>query len=529
MASTVESTAAVADPDRGGGRVLVFIVAYRAEKHLQRVFEQVPAELFSSRRVHFLVIDDASDDAGASVATEWLHQRGIGNVTVLRNPVNQGYGGNQKLGYRIAIDGGFDFVILLHGDGQYDPAMLSTFIQTWDRTGADVILGSRMTDLRSARRGGMPWYKLIGNRILTGYQNRLTGRKISEYHTGYRGYSTAMLRKVPFEIDTNDFHFDTEILLQAMHVGARFEEFAIPTRYGDEVCNVNGMKYARDVFFSTLVYKLHQHGMLCDLKYRDISPAPPPSPARPIYTAQALALEAIERHRPRTVLDIGAAGGVARRCGELGIGITGIDSRRRGDEPFDAFHECEIDRGELSVDPFAYDLVLLIDQLEHLFEPEQFLVRMRNRTRALGEGRSPPLVVIASPNVGFITVRLNLLLGRFPYSERGILNIRHRRLFTRSSLLRMLRDCGYRVERVRAAGAPFEAVLGGKTGRLLGWISRQLARAYPRLFAFQFVVHCRPKPGVPQLIAQSQQFLVEDDVLAQALFSPQRTVSSAEV
>src|SRR3954469_9164168 len=171
-------------PRSGRGRVLVFIVAYEAERHVASVFERIPKELYNNDRVHFLLIDDASSDAGVSVATEWVKEHKIENVTLLRNPVNQGYGGNQKLGYRIGIDAGFDFIILLHGDGQYAPELLPQFIQTWKDSDADVILGTRMHSVKSARAGGIPWYKVFANRFLTTFQNKVCGKDLSEYHTG---------------------------------------------------------------------------------------------------------------------------------------------------------------------------------------------------------------------------------------------------------------------------------------------------------------------------------------------------------
>src|SRR2546423_8964405 len=143
-------------PD-GRGKVLVFIVAYGAEKLIASTLDRIPKELFNSARIHFLVIDDASSDRTTDVAARWFSQTQSSNVTVLRNPINQGYGGNQKLGYRLAIEWGFDFVILLHGDGQYAPELLPEFIRLWDETRSDVVLGSRMKSLVSARKGGMPF------------------------------------------------------------------------------------------------------------------------------------------------------------------------------------------------------------------------------------------------------------------------------------------------------------------------------------------------------------------------------------
>ncbi len=491
----------------GRGRILVFIVAYKAERHLVSVFERVPAELFEDERVHFLVIDDASGDAAPDLLREWVAERGISNVTVTRNPVNQGYGGNQKLGYRQAIDAGYDFTILLHGDGQYAPELLPQFIETFDRTGADVVLGSRMGDLSNARAGGMPLYKLVGNQILTRFQNLLTGRHLSEYHTGYRAYSSAFLRKVPFEINTNDFHFDTEILLQAMHVDARIEEFDIPTHYGDEDCHVDGLDYAWNVTRETLWYRMHRMGMLCSLKYRQLD-EPEWRTHRgdtPLYSAHRAAIEALKEIAPSTVLDLGSgAGVVAEACRNMGAQVTGIDRQEPQPNRVDQFLKADLE-APLPVDPFGYDAVLLLDVLEELDDPEGFLLGLRHQSQALDVQGLGPRVLVATPNVAFITNRIALLLGRFNYGDRGILDIAHKRLLNKVSLIRMLDDCGYEIEWVRPIAVPWEAVLPGRLGRILQSASGLAARIWGALFGFQFLVLCRPRPGVEHVLGDRQR------------------------
>src|SRR6478735_8771200 len=143
--------------------ILVVVVAYEAENHVLPTFERIPDSVLRDPDVDFVCLDDASPDAGATRLADWARERQLDNLTVLRNPVNQGYGGNQKLGYRLAVDRGYEFVILLHGDGQYAPELLSRFIETWRRDRPDVVLGSRMSEPGSAKRGGMPAYKLVGN------------------------------------------------------------------------------------------------------------------------------------------------------------------------------------------------------------------------------------------------------------------------------------------------------------------------------------------------------------------------------
>jgi len=488
----------------GLGRILVFVVAFEAERHIESVFERIPGEIFVDPAVHVLCIDDASHDRGAEVLMEWVRQHALEDrITVLRNPVNQGYGGNQKLGYRMAVDRGYDLVVLLHGDGQYAPELLPEIIVTWRGGDADVILGSRMLEPGGARRGGMPLYKWVGNRVLTTFQNRLTGEGLSEYHTGYRAYTTRFLSSVPFEMNTNDFHFDTDILLQAAHVGARIVEIPIPTRYGDEECRVPGLRYSRDVVGSTLRFKLHQMGMLCSLKLRHLKPIRYQDKTAVPYSSHAMALEEVRRAAPRRLLDLGSGPGfVAAQCVEEGLSVTAVDLEAPLPGSNIQFVAADLDRDRLPVDPGDYDCVLLLDLIEHLRDPEGFMVSLRHRAeRPYPLAGEPFQVVLSTPNVAFFAVRLNLLLGRFPYAERGILDITHSRLFTRSSLLTLLRDCGYRIERVRPVPVPFETVVGGRMGKFLGFLAAVAARVWPTLFAFQFLVTCRPQPSVAQVLA----------------------------
>lgn len=487
---------------------LILIVAYRAERHIESVLDRIPKDVMRSPRVRILLIDDAGGDSTCEKASDWAVRNQADNVVVLRNPVNQGYGGNQKLGYRLAVDLGFDFTILLHGDGQYAPELLGEFINTWKTTQADVVLGSRMQSWKSARAGGMPLYKALGNRTLTTFQNFMTGLTLSEYHTGYRGYSHQFLSRVPFEANTNVFHFDTEILLQALHVKARFVEFPIPTHYGDEVCHVNGMKYAWDVFKATLAYKMHCLGMMCSLKYRDLDPTPKPHQG-PRYLSQTKALRYLAPHdgkpAPQTVLDLGCgAAEVSKECAKHGTQTTGIDRRIPVDGSVDRFYQSDLEAEPLPVDPFKYDAILLLDVLEELNDPEGFLNTLRNRSEVKTSADwKAPLVLVSTPNIGHWAMRLNLLLGRFTYSERGILALDHKRLFTKRTFKRCLRDSGYKIEKLIPVGIPYHAVYGNNLGWFLERISDSFAWILPSLCSFSFVAVCRPLPGVKQVLGQA--------------------------
>src|SRR5688572_8410483 len=167
-------------------RLLIFVIAYRAETTLRRVLERIPTTLFSDFDCEILVVDDASNDRTFSIGTEFKesHSRSL-RMTVLRNEHNQGYGGNQKVGYSYAIAEKFDFVAMVHGDGQYAPEELPKLMEPLRRGEADAVFGSRMLERFGALKGGMPLYKYVGNKILTTLQNGLLGTKLSEFHSGY--------------------------------------------------------------------------------------------------------------------------------------------------------------------------------------------------------------------------------------------------------------------------------------------------------------------------------------------------------
>jgi SAM-dependent methyltransferase len=490
---------------RKAARILIFVVAYQHEKLIERLFERVPDHLLNNDRIQFLVIDDAGGDATCEVLQRWVDTHGIRNVSVARNPINQRYGGNQKLGYRYALEAGFDFTILLHGDGQYAPEMLPNFIDIWERTGAGVVLGTRMGSVESARAGGMPLYKVVANKGLTWFQNYLTGLELTEYHTGYRAYSSSFLRRVPFEINTNEYHFDTEMLLQAANISTRIEEFDIPTHYGDEDCNVDGVQYGKDVLKETVRYRAHRMGMLCSLKYRDLEKGSSHYAVHGLDTAHAGALAVVDRVKPRRIVDLGTGSGiVAKACRERGIEVTGVDLVEPEPGTLDHFEKADLGQ-PLPFDALDTDMVLMLDVIEELPSPEQLLLNLRNHSRALRPGKEAPVVVVVTPNVAFISNRVALLFGRFNYTDRGILDIEHRRLFNRVSLRRTLGDCGYVIEKIEPVAVPWEAVIGGGMGRFLQSATGLLAKIWPSAFAFQFMVTCRPMPGVEQILRGREQ------------------------
>jgi glycosyltransferase involved in cell wall biosynthesis len=235
-------------------RIAVLVVAYNAEHTLKAVLDRIP-ESFIPDISTVLVCDDASTDDTTSVVNEYMVRSRL-PITVVTHPINRGYGGNQKFGYQWAIDHDVDIVILLHGDGQYAPEELPRMAEPLIDGSADVVFGSRMLNRRQARRGGMPLYKFVGNIFLTTVQNWLVGASLSEWHSGYRAYRVASLRRVDFQRNSDEFDFDTQIILQMISTGQRIREIEIPTFYGEEISHVNSVKYGLQILLHTINFRL---------------------------------------------------------------------------------------------------------------------------------------------------------------------------------------------------------------------------------------------------------------------------------
>ncbi|MFZ9591779.1 MAG: glycosyltransferase family 2 protein, partial [Ilumatobacteraceae bacterium] len=193
-------------------KIGILIVAYNAQNTLAKVLDRIPSD-FATQIDSILVCDDASTDDTHNVGLRYQSNSKL-PLTIVRHQINLGYGGNQKTGYQWALEKNLDLVVLLHGDGQYAPEYLPQMVEPIVSGRADVVFGSRMITQGGARKGGMPLYKFVGNKILTTLQNRLAKVSLTEWHSGYRAYSVAALRKVNFLKNSDYFDFDSQIILQ---------------------------------------------------------------------------------------------------------------------------------------------------------------------------------------------------------------------------------------------------------------------------------------------------------------------------
>lgn len=503
-------------PQSSKKRVLIFIVAYHAETTIADVLRRIPAKLNDDYEVDILIIDDSSRDLTFAKSHETARDAGIPfDIRILFNPVNQGYGGNQKLGYRYAIERGYDYVALLHGDGQYAPECLPDLLAAFRKGDPAAVFGSRMLTKDGALRGGMPLYKFVGNKILTWTQNRLLRSQMSEFHSGYRLYSVDALRTIPFERNSNDFHFDTEIIIQLMFFAKReIRELPIPTYYGDEICRVNGIAYAANVVLATLKARMQELGIFYDRRY-DCAPVALEhyTPKFDYPSTHTFAFNLVPQGA--RVLDLGCAGGymAAELKRRKGCYAVGVDAFPLGDVRLDEFYLRDLNEGLAGLPVADQDIILMLDVIEHLASPERFLDELRETL-----SQNPEMqMIISTANIGFIIPRLMLLIGQFNYGKRGILDVTHTRLFTFSSFRRCLEQCGFDVLEMRAVPGPFPLALGDtRLARLLLGINQALLKISRGMFGYQIFARIKPRPTVAYLLAAAHE---ESDRKARALQS----------
>jgi glycosyltransferase involved in cell wall biosynthesis len=209
-------------------KIVIVMPAYKAAKTLKKTYKDIPKSL----KAKIILVDDYSPDKTVEVAKEL-------GIHIIKHEYNIGYGGNQKTCYNAALRNGAEIVVLLHPDYQYDPKMLVDLIQPIIDDKADFTFGSRFAQGRNPLKGGMPFYRFIGNRLTTLIENLLLKTDFSEFHSGYKAYNRKLLQALPYKNYSNGFLFDSHILIDAILAGFRVKEIPIPTRYTEESSSVN--------------------------------------------------------------------------------------------------------------------------------------------------------------------------------------------------------------------------------------------------------------------------------------------------
>ncbi|NJM24411.1 MAG: glycosyltransferase family 2 protein [Bacteroidia bacterium] len=246
-----------------GKKIVVVLPAYNAGRTLKNTYDEIPFDIVDE----VILTDDGSTDDTMSIA------RSLGISHCISHPANAGYGANQKTCYRKALELEADIVVMLHPDYQYTPQLIPSMVYLIANNVYPVVLGSRILG-RGALKGGMPRYKYVANRFLTFFQNLATGAKLSEYHTGYRAFDSAVLRAIDFEANSNNFIFDNQLLSQILIAGFPIAEITCPTRYFPEASSIgflSALQYGAGVLQVSMQHALQRMGVVSFLRYRKVS------------------------------------------------------------------------------------------------------------------------------------------------------------------------------------------------------------------------------------------------------------------
>lgn len=237
-------------------RVVVIMPAYNAEKTLEKTYN----EIYQNFVDEVILVDDFSSDQTKEIARRL-------DITTIVHEKNKGYGANQKSCYRAALKADADIVIMLHPDYQYTPKLIPAIASMMAFEEYDAVIASRMLG-NSALKGGMPIYKFIANKFLTGFENFFIGEKLSEYHTGFRGFTRKVLEDLPLEDCSDDFIFDNQMLALILYNKFKIGEISCPTKYFKEASSINfarSCKYGIEVLFVSLKYRLAKMGLKINL------------------------------------------------------------------------------------------------------------------------------------------------------------------------------------------------------------------------------------------------------------------------
>ena len=236
-----------------GKKVIVVLPAYNAENTLEQTFNEIPFNIVDE----VILTDDSSNDNTVAIANK------IGIKYIIKHKKNMGYGSNQKSCYNKSIELNADIVVMLHPDYQYTPKLIEAMCSLIANEVYPVVLGSRILG-KGALKGGMPYYKYVANRLLTLSQNILMNEKLSEYHTGFRAFSSDILKNINYEANSDDFVFDNQMLAQIFYANYEIAEITCPTKYFDDASSINfkrSMKYGFGVLATALKYFAAKKGI----------------------------------------------------------------------------------------------------------------------------------------------------------------------------------------------------------------------------------------------------------------------------
>lgn len=485
-------------------KLLIYVVTYNHEDFIERTLSRIDERLFDNYETEIVVNDDSSKDNTLRILKNIKNNFNKKvQFTILSNPMNLGYGGNQKIGYFYAIKNNFDYVVLLHGDGQYKPEIMGDLLEVLQKENASAVFGSRMISKFGALKGGMPIYKFIGNKILTYLQNKILKSNLSEFHSGYRVYDVQALKKIPFYLNSNDFSFDTEIIIQFLILKLKISEISIPTYYGKEISYVNGIYYAFRIIIESLKSNIQKYGILYEKKYDLIV-----KEIKYVYKKNFISTHSVTYKTIKDnslILDIGSGQGdlIKHLVSEKNCKVVGIDKDIKAMSSKNIeLVSCNLNKDLPKLDYLKFDYILFLDVIEHLDSPEDFLKKLYEKI----SDNEKLEILISTPNISFFIIRFMLLFGFFNYGKRGILDKTHTRLFTFQSFKRLIEDSNYKIIKMSGIPAPFPIAIGENLlSKILIDFNNLAIIIWKSFFSYQILCKIKPNKSLNLLLKEAEK------------------------
>jgi len=464
-------------------RIALFLFGARDGELLAATLERIP-EAAAECLEQIVVMEDQAPGPLTAAPSLRVGSREL-DVLIHRAPSELGYGGVRKAAFEYALLRDFEVAVFLRA-GVHPPEALTEVLRAVLEDPQEAVWASRLVDRRRTFKAGMPLARLIAHTVTTGLQNRVLGLRLRDYHSGFRALPMRALRSIPFQLNSDDRSFDMQLTIQCRVLGLPIREVEVPPSWREFPTDRLGLRGVARGVATAIDYRLHQLHATRRGRYlvdRGVH-----------YTFKRSStgshVQIVERIRPGSLLlDLGCSQGLlARPLQEKGVRVTGVDSgpEDRVASELEAYYLRDLEQPLELPTGRVFDYVVSSDVIEHLRQRGELLRSVRRYLKP--EGR----LLISTGNVALWFYRLSLLVGRFEYGPRGILDETHVRLYTRATFRREVENAGFRVVDERVTALPFELVFEStgrsRAVRTLARLYHLLARLWPELFAYQFIL-----------------------------------------